>query len=236
MKTRILLLNLILLSLFSINCKDNVVVPSEDEVTTGKIIGTWKYPNYEIITFKSDGSFIDTSLALFTDKYETHYVLKGKYTVNNSIIYFTDVSLVYCKAADNSTVISFSTTIDPKAISFKNDQLNLESVKILEPKDNSSTLNGKWEVLSWIGYYENSSQPKYNGGQMKETYIFNKDSMTYVYQNEFLFYTSMSSGSISSKYNYNNSQLDFGYPLYFRVEYKNNKMYWYYYSLTFQNK
>ena len=237
MKSKSFFLILFITSILFISCNEEIVSPSEDDILTSSLIGKWEATNYDIITFNADGSFVDTALGLYTNNYETHYVLKGKYSVNNSVVYFSDVSLTYFKGCESPSVISFSTAIDPKKVSFNNSNLNMEPVRILEPIDNSNnSLNGQWQAKIWMGSYENNSQPKFKGGQIKETFNFNSDSLNCLYQKEYLYQTNMQPENRQINYNYNGSSLDFGYPPYFRVEFKDNKMYWFYYAVNYSKK
>ncbi len=220
-----------------ISCNEEIVSPSEDDILTSNLIGKWEATNYDIITFNSDGTFIDTALGLYNNNYEAHYVLEGKYLIQNSIVYFSEVILKYCKGSESPSLISFSTAIDPKKISLNNGVLILEPVRILASLNNSTNiLNGEWQTIIWLGSYENGSQPKYSGGQIKEIYNFNPDSMSCIYTKEYLFETNMKIENRHIDYNYDGSTLDFGFPPYFRVEFNDNKMYWFYYAIDYSKK
>jgi hypothetical protein len=237
MKLKVIIFILFISSIHFISCNEEIVSPSEDDILTSRLIGKWEATNYDIITFNGNGSFIDTALGLYNTNYETHYVLKGDYLVKNGIIYFTNVSLTYFKGWESPSIISFSTMIDPKKVSFANDILNMEPVKILEPSNNLDySLNGEWQSIVWLGCYEKSSQPNFKGGQIKETYNFSSDSLICHYQTEFLFQTNMQHENRNINYNYNGSSLNLGYPPYYRVEFKDNRMYWFYYSVNYSKK
>ncbi len=47
-------------------CDDNSVNPSEDDIIVSQIIGKWVSKNYETLVLRSDGTFVDTSLAIFS--------------------------------------------------------------------------------------------------------------------------------------------------------------------------
>ena len=162
-------------------CTENVINPSEDDLITTKIIGKWKANNYETLLLNSDGSFVDTSLAIFSDNpgvYVPHSVVKGKYYVNNEILYFYDVNLMYAKAVEMSPTISFGIRLEPRVIKINESGLTLQIVKILEPIENNyPNLSGKWESTSWVGAYDKDIQPYFKGGEQKEVYHFYNDSL-----------------------------------------------------------
>ena len=217
-------------------CTENVINPSEDDLITTKIIGKWKANNYETLLLNSDGSFVDTSLAIFSDNpgvYVPHSVVKGKYYVNNEILYFYDVNLMYAKAVEMSPTISFGIRLEPRVIKINESGLTLQIVKILEPIENNyPNLSGKWESTSWVGAYDKDIQPYFKGGEQKEVYHFYNDSLKVNYTSEYLFNTTLTNSNYLTDYDFDG--VNFQYDnLTYQVEFKNNKMYWYWYLINY---
>lgn len=219
------------------SCSETIVSPSEDNLPTSNIIGTWKVKNYQTLVLNSDWTFIDTSFAIFADSpnvYVPHYVAKGKYTVDDSILYFYDVTLLYAKAASvTPPAVAFGVTMDPRKISVSGNQLNLQIIKILNPlESNYPNLSGKWESISWVAVFDRDIEPHYKGGKQKVVYNFLNDSLKVNYSVEYLFNTSLTNSNHITDYSFDGINLTF-HNTNFQVEFNNNKMYWLWHSIFY---
>ncbi len=218
-------------------CDDNSVNPSEDDIIVSQIIGKWVSKNYETLVLRSDGTFVDTSLAIFSDNpgvYVPHYVVKGKYYVNSEILYFYNVSLLYAKAVEMTpNNIRFGVQLDPRKIKVNTSGLNLQIIKILNPLENNfPNLSGKWEAKSWAGVYDKDIQPYFKGGETKETFQFFNDSSKVNYKNEYLFNTTLYGSNYLGDYTFDGLNFHFQNTTY-QIEFKDNKMYWFWYSINY---
>ena len=230
--------------LLIISCSENVTNPSgdqivttDDDLLTAKIIGKWEVKNYETLVLNSNRTFIDTSFAIFADSpnvYVPHCVVEGKYSVDDSILYFYDVILRYAKAASvNPPAVAFAVTMDPRKISFNGDQLNLQFVIILNPlESNYPNLIGRWESISWVAVFDRDIEPQYKGGKKKLDFNFYNDSLKVNYSVEYLFNTSLLNSNYVIDYTFDGINLSIQYINY-KVEFRNNKMYWFGYTFNY---
>ncbi len=214
-------------SLFS-GCSENIIEPLNITLSS-QLSGKWESKNYEILNLNNDGTFIDTTLAIFADnpnEYVPHTVVDGKYYVTDSIVYFYDVNLLYAKAAESA--FAFGTTMGPRKIGINGNNLTLQHVQVFNPKGNNYPyLNGQWESISWVGAFNKDIIPHYNGGKQKRIFNFNSDLLMVNYSIKYLFNTNLSASSTTTDYSFDGNVLKYGNYPYFKVKFKNNKMYWF---------
>jgi hypothetical protein len=235
MNTKQIISLLLLLIILVSGCSENIVSPTEDEMLSSQIIGKWEAKNYEILILKDDGSFIDTSLATFSDnptKYVPHYIIEGKYYVREEVLFFYDISLLYAKAEESA--LAFGAPLDPRKIIIDNNNLSLQLIKIFDPKENNyPNLTGKWESSSWVGVFDKNIQPNYKGGEQMQIFDFNSDSLKLNYSIKYMFDTELVEYETKTNYDFDGNVLKYqNYPEY-NVQFKNNKMYWSYYIINY---
>lgn len=210
-------------------CSDVVNSPTEEQLIAENITGRWVNENVEILTLKNNGIFIDTTLTQFVDSpgvFIPNYVINGKYSIKNNILYFYDVVLQYAKAASSEYIISFGVTINPRRISISGNELNLQFLQILNPLENNYPyLSGKWESITWMAVFDRFMQPQFIGGEKREAFDFIHDSLKVNYSSEYLFTTSILGYSCAYDYSFEDNYLQFPNVKY-KVEFKDNKMYW----------
>jgi hypothetical protein len=231
----------IIFTLILVNgCSENITNPPEDDILNTQLIGKWEAKNYETLILNNDGTFIDTSLAISEDnpnKYVPHCVVTGKYSIADNILYFYDVTLQYAKAASvTPPAVAFAATFEPRKIIVNGNELNLQTVKILNPLESYyPNLNGKWESTSWIAVFDRDIQPQYKGGKRNEVFNFFSDSLKVNYSVEYLFNTSLSNSNYITDYSFDGTNFQYQNTTY-QVEFKNNKMYLFRYSINYSKK
>lgn len=157
-----------------------------DDLLKSKIIGQWKCGSAWGYTFNADSTFIavysnPSSSTPDTVIYKDIYIAKGKYSINNSIMTFSQMELVY---ADTTFLLPFVYMTYyiyyPHKVEFKNENLVLNLMDILSPVDkDGKILQGKWETENWIVQIERRPTSKAFFGKIKKEYYFNTDSMKY---------------------------------------------------------
>ncbi len=162
---------------------------SGDDLLRSKIVGEWKCGSARGYTFNADSTFT----AVFSDPayttsdtviYKVVYIAKGKYSINNSIMTFPQMELVY---ADTTFLLSF---VDmqyyiyyPHKVEFKKENLVLNLMDILSPVgSDGKMLKGKWETENWVVQIERRSTITSLFGKVKKEYYFDTDSLKYTFK------------------------------------------------------
>ncbi len=189
MKNQIIILFLVVI----FGCKKDVQ-PTQpiggangDDVLRSKIVGLWKAGSAWSYTFRADSTFVDS---FFTPKYlpdtivyEIVYVAKGKYSINNAVLTYPQMELVY---ADTSYLLSFNNMTYyiyyHHKIEFKNEVLVLNLLEILSPVNgDGKVVTGKWEAENWIAQMERRPAATILFGKIKKEYQFDEATHKYNY-------------------------------------------------------
>ncbi len=215
------------LLLFSNCLRDtNPFVLDPDEYLQEKIIGEWSRDNLSTFIFHKDMTFKTLQYSTENDSLFLHYIIEGKYVIEDGIISFNNFEFTYMK--DQSGMAATSTSLLKGKLRFENNKLFILRFEVLTPQHTTiDEIWGIWETRNWRAVYEFSNDTNYTGYQ-KDTYLFHPDSTSCFYQCEYLFYCPILTGR--------NRRYDFTYnPPYLNlfkdkiiVEFKNTKMYWHY--------
>ncbi len=191
--------------------------PADDQVLMSKIVGHWKAGSNWNYTFRADSTFIDSFFtpsptSFDTTIYVVAYVVRGSYAINNAVMTFPSMELVY---ADTSLLLPFFYETDyiyyPHKVEFKNDMLVLNLMDVLSPVNgDGKAVNGYWQTDNWIVAIERRPTNTAYFGKIKKEYYFNVDSQRYSLKISNTFGSPYQVQSDSGAFSYSSSYYSFG--------------------------
>jgi hypothetical protein len=221
-------------SLFISSCSDENITNPIDSELSKNIIGTWKGNSHYSITFLSNGFFIDSTY--FLDNPDTSFnsygllVRNGKYNISNSALTLSD-----CYVSDFITGASIGMGFLSQSaeISINNNTLKRKKFTVFDNiGNNRKELWDKWETIGWYCQANTVDSSQNSYGTYKQIYYFVEDSSqfshTSIYHN--LIDDSTYTYETKRNFTYNPPYLDLPAEADYNVlvQFKNNKMYWYY--------
>jgi hypothetical protein len=192
------------------------------------IIGTWKNNFNYSITYYPDHTFID-SLILRIQLNDTSIIVKkGKYDITNSILTYDEF---YIDTLIGQNQYDFFYWESAYEITIDNGILKRKQLDIFKNiGENKMNIWDKWESTSWFAQFNpNNNFETYNGRLIRRFY-FIQDSNLCLFTGEIHNVVTDSIYENSSYYyvNYNPPRLSLSNSLFYFVEFKDQKMYWYY--------
>ncbi len=224
--------SILILSIISfVSCSENSVTEptvQNDDFLKKEIIGTWGVNGYRI-TYFTDGSFIDSSTFknVETQLWKADEIKKGKYRIENGIIYHYDLEIVYF--AENISVPIYEGYTGSE-INISNNILTSTPVDILTPNEKAEDISGYWTTKKWLTTY--NSETSYEG-YLECTYQMDKSNSTYFHQIIFLNDSNIKTINYNDLYDYKPPYLKLvisTVPRTLTVEFKDGLMYWYNYK------
>jgi len=189
---------------------------SNDELLRTQIVGQWKCSSSWNFTFNSDTTFIDSLFFGVSSPYVAHnelwYVVKGKYSINNGLLTFPQMELVFADTTHLLPVNFFEYYVFyPSQVVFTNGNLVLNVMNILLPVNgDGKSLNGNWEAENWIVQIEREANLVTFFGKMKEDYHFDENSFKYSLTSTNSFGSVYQVESDSGSFTYTTNRLSFG--------------------------
>ena len=234
-KMKYLLILLVPFLLLFISCSENIINPSEDDLLTSKIIGTWKDNQNYSITFYNNNTFKDS--IYFDSNPDTSannyglFIRKGKYSISNSVLELTEFNI---DTIITNSMIGMGMNSTHSEISIINNQLRMIPLLIFYKPDNYvSDLWGEWTNTGWYCQRDADTtlyKPIY--GPTVEKYIFYKDSSfcTHSKSTHNLYNDSTYTYTANWDYSYTPPYLDIPAPAYYnlKVKFGSSKMHWYF--------
>ncbi len=187
----------------------------EDEVLNQRLIGSWKAKNYETLTFNPDGTFIDTlwaDIPYTSTVYAPVYVIEGNYSVKNGLLNFYDATFTYVRAAADKFALQYYSILYPRYVRMDSDDMFLQVTPVLSSRNDSTLLNGEWEMTNWICVYNKNYDPQIVGGKIKESYNFVSSELKCNYNRTYFFDAGVENISIISAYTYEHPRINFQTP------------------------
>jgi hypothetical protein len=216
------------------SCSDENIINPIDSELTKDIIGTWKGESNYSITFFSNGFFIDSTY--FENNPDTSFnnfglfIRTGKYNISNSVL---TLSEFYFSEVITNASIWMAFVSPPFEISIANNILKMKPFTLFDNiGNNKRDLWDNWETNSWLCQADafDSSQTFY--GTYQQIYTFIEDSTEYLHTSKFhnLINDSSYVHSSSRSFTYNPPYLDLPVESNYNmlVQFKYNKMYWYF--------
>jgi len=177
--------NCILLFLLISGCKDNGTPTSPslnpDDAIRQLLVGDWVKDHYQL-TLNADGSFVENSL------YVIQYYLKpvdtltvamsGSYSVENSIVDFSNVQFYYRTSSGNSWP-GFQFGSSPLLLHINGDSLQITPANVFTRVSSSvspSQLEGTWRSLTWQLFLGSDSIHPSNVSRLELVYDFKSDT------------------------------------------------------------
>lgn len=207
--------------------------PLEPVSINDKIIGIWKKTDWQTLCFYKDFTFTDSTF-LFTSLEDTTpklvHVANGEYSIDGDILKYNKFHFTYIYSNNGSGIMALPFS---KKINFSGRSLILTSMEILElVEGKGNELWGTWSLTKYMCHSLNNPLRTIYNGRRKETYTFLKDTSLVEIKIEYPDDESREPYEYYSEYSYNPPDLfinAFSYEIQ-KMEIKNSKMYWYFYS------
>jgi hypothetical protein len=223
---------ILLLSLILVKCKDDVPVTpgTKLEYTNEELavqLSHYQYSdNFFSIQFFSDGTFLEYVTDSRTSQQESQrlYTRTGKYTLDGNLLKLSDVNVDFNTSMHGISIIWYDQEVSLDA----GKNIVFKTVTVLDADNFKNEIWNCWKTKKWVAHYVETTGIIYNG---KEEYFYEfKQSdpklrrgvnyplgvpfISYEYKTVF-YYTNPYLSIPSEAGNY-------------LVEFKNNKMYWYF--------
>lgn len=240
-----------IIQFFACSQNDNIVAPTEDDFLKAKLVGRWggEINSTYVQYYYDNNAFID-SLYNLSDIKKLQYVVTGKYSINKSILTYSDLKCTFADTINiSSNVIQDGLIFYPAKIEYSESKLKFTSVEIFsQDEGNMNQLKGKWDSRVWTVGIERRPFFKIYQGTINNSYFFNSDSLIYKLATTNSLGSTLLGlfGTDSGTYNYSPPHLElnsFYFTFHFYttdISFQNNKMYWYYdwvgYSVNSMNK
>lgn len=218
------------------SCKEdsNILTPIDSDIELQKqLLGTWvSQYNSQTTVYHSNSTFIDSVFgAVDSIRYDLLYVIEGNYKIKDSLLIKSEIKIKYVLSgliSNNGLLLGFTT----KYLKFNNNKFTEYAVDAFDTCDGSvnDKIWGNWSRIVWI-CDSSLTNPTYIG-RIKVKYVLNKALNKATWWSESLDgnYFSFPDSSISNSVNYNHPYLDLygrGDDIIF-VQFKNNRMFWWY--------
>ena len=221
-------------SLLISNCSEENITDPIDSELQKNIIGTWVGNSGYSITFYSNGLFKDS--IYFEGIQDTSYynyglfIRTGKYDISNSVLMLSEF---YFTKVITEASIGMAYVSRPVEISITNNVLKRKMFALFyNIGEGKNTLWDKWESNEWLCQADAVDSLQNLYGTYKQIYHFVEDSSQYSHSSTFHNLINDSTYTYESKRNftYNAPYLDLPVEADYNmlVQFKNNKMYWYY--------
>lgn len=122
----------------------------EDLELTNLLFGNWKGENKESLSFRADGTFIDT---LFIEVphvacvFIPEFIFEGTFLVTNRELLFTNVKVLFSKTAETNPEIPFHRFINRRTISLLDNELFLQEIQRMIPQQKfEKQPHGYWKA------------------------------------------------------------------------------------------
>ena len=171
------------------SCKDNGIPTSPqldpDEPLRQSLVGHWNESDFFTVSFRSDGSFADTSLtiaAFGSAPMDTMHLYRScGYSVKDSVVSYSDVKFGY-KSASGKSWPGFSDSPLPQLLRVSANSLQMIPTKVLgrvSPSNSQAGLPGTWKSITWTSVFGSDSLNAENISRLEVLYSFAAGSATY---------------------------------------------------------
>lgn len=231
MKKKIVLAGLLIISFYS--CTDNNPIgpakPREDysKADLATQLAHYIYmDDYYYVQFFPDGSFVEqinTNLGLDGELVRlcTRY---GKYKLEGSLIKVSDIQIDY-----NSELGGVSIIWSDKEVYLDGGVIAFRSVTVLEAENYKNELWNSWKTIKQVFHYVDSPEVRMYNGREEYFYEFISADQKVKWGHNFLDESPWSGTVYHSEFKYEPPLLYLKSMVeQYEVEFKNNKMYWYY--------
>lgn len=219
---------LIAVTLLFSSCKDDVLVETDADYSKADLatqLAHYKFSDSQYyVQFFPEGWFIQKQYRDINDSgiLEFMYERTGNYKLIDNQIVLSNINVNYNKSLGGVSIIwsdQEAYLVDGK-ISFK-------PVTILDGREIKNELWNYWTTVKHVYHYVDSPEIEYNGRE-KYFYEFIKDNSKVRYGWDYLDSNPWQSTEYRSDYTYNPPLISFmNMKENYLVEFKNNKMYWY---------
>ncbi|MHB8581162.1 MAG: hypothetical protein ACYDA4_15070 [Ignavibacteriaceae bacterium] len=218
---------------------DNPVATNNDEFLKSKLVGRWGGDSNStyVAYYYNNNTFID-SLYDLTNLKRLQYAITGKYSINESIITFSDLKCTYADTINIAPNVSSDNLVFyPEKMEYSDSILKYTNVEIFsQERGDKNQLKGKWSSELWIIGIERRPMLAIVQGTINNSYYFYPDSLFYQLDvtNSFGSTYSYAEAKDSGSYDYSPPSLELN-SFYFwirfysiKVSFNNNKMYFHY--------
>lgn len=182
----------------------------EDIDLTKRLTGNWRAEDRESIIFFDYGKFIDSlfiEVPHVADVFIPEFIFEGKFIVINSEIIFSEVKVIYSKAAETTPDISFHRMINRRTISFVDNELFLQEIQKFYPKQSYEKIaNGKWECGNSAVVFQ-SDKNSFSFMNAKISFSFNDAEKTC--ERKLEFENDYSEADVHSSFEYHSNRINF---------------------------
>lgn len=184
-------------------------ISEEDLALKRMLFGNWNSKNYESIAFDTENNFVDTlfSSAPYSNQQVVVplYVIGGKYSVKQGLIFFEDAYFSYLRETADTSVKHYTINLYPRSIRFDHEKLFLQELSILESENPSAGLKGKWKTYNWCCMFERNSDNEFKGGIVEEILSFSDSADSAKFSSEYFFNTSFVPFTFYVSYEFNSN-------------------------------
>lgn len=219
----------IAIAVLVLSCKDDILVEPEIDYSNADLatqLAHYKYSDsLYYLQFFPDGTFIQKQL---TDRNNNGLLVKlyersGKYKLEDNQIKLSDISVNYNKSLGGISIIW-----SDQEVSLVNGKIAFKAVTALDGKEIKNELWNYWSTVKLVYHYVESPEIIYNGRE-EYFYEFISDSPKVRWGWDYLDGKPWSSTEYKSEFEYTPPYLFLKNMVEnYLVEFKNNKMFWYY--------
>ncbi len=219
----------LIFSLIMIGC-DETSSPQPIKYTMlGNLIGQWHSDYSGGIIFYEDGTFVDSIKTWYSNSIsqKAEYVVQGNYMLNDSILTFSNVKMLYCMYSDDPLHRGILSYYKPAIVSFAGGDLQLRKTMKVEKQNSSTTdFSGEWKTTIYGIEYQRDNTPQYVCGEVNFTLNFNDSTAICTISENRLYNSMFENKTDEHDYSFENGWLEIiNFGSYF-VEWINGKAYW----------
>jgi hypothetical protein len=226
---RITFFIIIAIAMLMFSCKDDKLVEPEIDYSNADLatqLAHYKFGDSQYyLQFFPDGTFIQRQLTdranngLFVNLYER----TGKYKLEDNLIKLSDIKVNY-----NSSLGGISIIWADQEVSLVDGRITFKSVAVLVAQENKNELWNYWKTIKWVFHHIVESNESYTGRE-EYYYEFVQTDPKVRYGWNYLDGIPWQPVEFKSNYTFTPPDLYMQGPAErYSVEFKNNKMYWYY--------